>query len=238
MKLIYMADQNGRKKDSELQSAAGPADPELESLIAPQGYAADFVDDIATMETPAQQRRQGIRFVLTLIILLALGFWFCTPSDFIAPENIDVPAPYGLDERPVVPTNIFLKDVFPQTVAGLTLVDVTEEKAYEDPYIGADIVRATYVNDEGIPAVVVMSTAGSYINARRYLENYKTLIETRATPLEWQERLHIEDNYIQWAAPGFADQSYGLAWNNEGHFISITSPIREVQEALATDFPY
>jgi len=233
-----MSDQIDRRKDSELQSAEGPPDPELESLIAPQGYDPDFVDEIATMESLAVQRRKGIRFVLMLIIVVGIGFWFCTPSDFVAPENLDEPAPFGIDTRPTIPTNKFLKNMVPQTIGPLKLVDVTEEKAYEDPYIGADIVRATYVDAEGIPGVVILTDAGSYINARRYLENYKKLIEQRVDPIEWQERLHIEDNYIQWAAPGFVDLSYGLAWNNEGHFISVTSPVREVQEALVSGFPY
>ena len=50
-----MMDTNGRPKDSEIQAAEGPPDPELESLIAPQGYSPELVDEVATMETPRQQ---------------------------------------------------------------------------------------------------------------------------------------------------------------------------------------
>lgn len=233
-----MSDTNERRKDSELQAALGPPDPELESLVAPQGYDPNLVDDIAMMESPAQQRRQGIRFLIIMLLILAIGFWFCTPADLIVPANLTDPAPYGLDERPAVPTNKFLKDIVPKTVGEFKLVDLKEEQAYEDPYIGAEIVKATYVNDAGIPAVVVLTQAESYINARRYLENYKNLLEQRANLTEWQGRLNIEQNYIQWAAPGFADQAYGTAWNNDSHFISVTSPVREAQAALVAAFPY
>ncbi len=56
------------RKDSEIQAAEGAADPELESLIAPQGYDADLVDDVATMETPAQQRKKAIRFLFYMFL--------------------------------------------------------------------------------------------------------------------------------------------------------------------------
>ena len=233
-----MTDTNGRRKDSDVQAAAGPPDPELESLIAPQGYDPDLVDDIATMESPSQQRRQGIKFLLIMVVILAIGFYFCTPANLIIPSNLDDPAPYGLDGRPTVPTDKFLEDVFPKTISNFTLVALKAEKAYEDPFIGADVVRATYVNEAGTPVLVVISQAESYINARRYLENYKNLLETQANVSEWEERLHIEDNYINWSAPGFADQAYGIAWNNDSHYISITSPVREAMEAMAAAFPY
>ena len=233
-----MAEMPERRKDSEVQAAEGPADPELESLIAPQGYDPTLVDDIATMQTPAQQRRSSIRFLIIMLIIAGIGFWFCTPADLVVPDNLDDPAPLGIDSRPAVPSDKFLRAVVPKTVGGFTLVDLREEKAYEDPYIGADIVTATYVDEIGNPATVIMTQADSYINARRYLENYKKLIETRATVTEWQERFHLDQNYIRWAAPDFANQAYGLAWNNEGVFIAVTSPIREAQEALAAAFPY
>ena len=65
-----MSEETPRPKDSELQAAEGPPDPELDSLIAPQGYSAEEVDDIATMQTPAQQRRSAIRFLVIMIIIL------------------------------------------------------------------------------------------------------------------------------------------------------------------------
>ncbi len=231
-------EEQPQRKESEIQAAEGQPDPELESLIAPQGYAADFVDEIAEYETPQDQRRQGIRFFIMMILFVALGFWFCTPADLIIPENLDDPAPYGIDDRPNVPTDVFLRSVMPRAVGDFELVDLKDEKAYDDPYVGADIVKGTYINEAGVPVIVVMIQAESYINARRYLENYKILIENRATVVEWEERLHIEDNYIRWNAPDFADQAYGIAWNNDSHFISVTSPLKEAQEALAAEFPY
>lgn len=233
-----MSTTPNRPKDSEIQAAAGPPDPELESLVAPQGYDPNLVDDIATMETPAQQRRQGLRFVLMLILAVGIGFWFCTPADLIVPATLDQPAPYGLDNRPPVPTNKFLEDVFPRSLGPFTLVDVKKEKAYEDPYVGADIVTGIYIDEAGTPVRVVMSQAQSYINARRYLDNYKKLLYEQTTPTEWQERLHIEQNYIQWSAPAFAEQAYGLAWNNDSFFIAVTSPVQTAQQALVEIFPY
>ena len=43
-----MSETNGRPKDSEVQAAEGQPDPELESLIAPQGYDPELVDEVAT----------------------------------------------------------------------------------------------------------------------------------------------------------------------------------------------
>jgi hypothetical protein len=233
-----MSNPINRPKDSEIQAAAGPPDPELESLVAPQGYDPNLVDDIATMETPAQQRRQGLRFVLMLILVVGIGFWFCTPADLVVPETLDQPAPFGLDDRSPVPTDKFLENVLPRSLGDFKLVDLTKGKSYEDPYVGADIVTAIYVNEAGTPVRVVVSQAESYINARRYLNNYKKLLEERATLTEWQERLNIEQNYIQWAAPTFADQAYGLAWNNDSFFIAVTSPVEEAQQTLVQIFPY
>ncbi|MCK6628674.1 MAG: hypothetical protein L6R45_26280 [Anaerolineae bacterium] len=233
-----MPETNGRPKDSELQAAQGPPDPELESLIAPQGYNPELVDDVATMETPAQQRRAAIRFMVISLILLAIGFWLCTPANLVIPANLDDPAPYGIEARPTPPTNKFLEDAMPRTVGEFKLVDLKKEMVFEDPFVGADTVRGTYLDAIGNPATVVMIEAKSYINARRYLENYKKLLEERATLTEWKERLYIEDNYIQWAAPDFADRAYGLAWNNDRYFIAVTSPISATQQALAAAFPY
>jgi hypothetical protein len=231
-----MSETNGRRKDSELQAALGPADPELDSLIAPQGYDPELVDDVATMETPAQQRNKAIRFLIVSLILIGIGFWLCTPADLVVPE-FD-PAPYGLDQRPLPPANKFLEDVIPRTVGNFTRVDLKKEQIFEDPFVGATIIQAIYVDDVGNPATVVMIQADSYINARRYLENYKTLLNERANIVDWKERLYIEDNHIQWAAPGFADRAYGLAWNNDRYFVAVTSPIQAAQEALAAEFPY
>lgn len=233
-----MSETNGRPKDSEVQSALGPADPELDSLIAPQGYNPDMVDEVATLETPAQQRNSAIRFGIISLILLAIGFWFCTPANFVKPVGVDEPAPFDVDKRLTPPTNKYLEDTFPQTVGDFKRVDLKKEQVFDDPYVGATLVRATYVDPLGRPASVVMIQADSYINARRYLENYKIMLNSRATVVEWKERLYIEDNYIQWAAPDFADQAYGLAWNNDGYFVAITAPVSATQQALVKVFPY
>jgi hypothetical protein len=116
-----MSDTDEHRKDSELQAAVGPPDPELESLIAPQGYDPTLVDDIATMESPAQQRRQGIRFLIIMLLVLAIGFWFCTPADLVVPSNWADSAPYGLDERPSVPSDKFLKEIMPKTVTNASI---------------------------------------------------------------------------------------------------------------------
>ncbi len=233
-----MPDTNGRPKDSELQAAQGPADPELESLIAPQGYNPELVDEVATMETPAQQRRAAIRFMIISLILIAIGFWFCTPANLIIPTGLNDPAPYGVDSRPTPPTNKFLEDAMPRTVGEFKLIDLKKERVYEDPFVGAEVVRGTYLDQIGNPASVMMIQAESYINARRYLENYKKLLEARAKITAWKERLYIEENYIQWSAPDFADRAYGLAWNNDRYFIAVTSPVSATQQALAAAFPY
>lgn len=227
---------NGHRKESQVQAAEGPPDPELESLIAPQGYNPEMVDDVATLETPAQQRWSAIKFMVVMLVLLAIGFWLCLPADLVVPEHPT--APYGIHQRPLPSSNKFVKDVIPKTVGNFKLVDLKTEQAFADPYIGAFLVRATYVDDVGNPVTVVMIEADSYINARRYLENYKELITEQANPIEWQEKLYIEENFIQWAAPNFADQAYGLAWNNDRYFIAVTSPISAAQQAVAAEFPY
>lgn len=227
---------DSRPKDSEIQAAEGPPDPELESLIAPQGYSAELVDDIATLETPAQQRRAAIRLLLVLLALVAIGFWLCTPANLVVPEFAS--APYNIHERPLPPPNKFLEDAIPRTVSQFKLVDLKKEQVFEEPYIGAVVIRATYVDQIGNPVTVVMVNADSYINARRYLENYKKVLEQQAHITEWQEKLYIEENFIQWSAPGFADRAYGLAWNNDHYFIAVTSPISTAQQKMAVDFPY
>jgi hypothetical protein len=233
-----MSDTSNQAKNSEIQAAMGPPDPELESLIAPQGYHPDLVDEVATMETPGQQRGVAIRFGIISLLLLALGFWFCTPANLVIPAGLNDPAPFDVDKRPTPPTDKFLEDTFPQTVGDLKRVNVRKEQIFEKPFVGATIVKATYVDSIGNPAHVVMIQADSYINARRYLENYKALLQEQTTVVEWKERLYIEDNYIQWAAPDFADRAYGLAWNNDRYFVAITAPISATQQALAKDFPY
>ena len=230
-----MPTTNGRK-DSEVQAAEGPSDPELDSLIAPQGYDADLVDEVATMQTPAQQRRAALRFFIVMIIVLAVAFWLCTPANFVAPDLS--PAPFGIHERPLPPSDKFLEDAIPRTVGDFRLVDVRKERVFEAPFIGAETIQAIYLDELGQPVSVVVIEAESYINARRYLENYKRLIEERTETTEWQERLFIDENFIQWAAPTFAERAYGLAWNNERYFIAVTSPISAAQQALAEDFPY
>ena len=231
-----MPDPNQRRKDSDIQAAEGPPDPELESLIAPQGYDPDLVDEVAMLETPAQQRRKAIKFLIYGLLALGLGFWFCTPANLVVPEL--PPMPYNISSRPTPPTNKFLEDTLPQTVGDFKLVERTKQKVYTEPYIGAVVVRGTYINSQAQPVIVVMIQAESYINARRYLENYKLLLQEQANPIEWQERLYIEENFIRWAAPDFADRAYGLAWNNDRYFIAVTSPISAAQTSLAQNFPW
>ncbi len=227
---------NGRR-DSDIQAAEGATDPDLESLIAPQGYAPEFVDDVTTMETPAEQRRKAIRFAIISLVILAAGFWLCTPANLVIPD-LSSPAPYGVDRRPTPPTNKFLEDILPPTVGEFRLVDVKKDQLFEDPFVGATAVQGTYLDSIGQPVSVTMIQAESYINARRYLENYEKLLEEQARPVELNSRLYIDKNYLQWAAPSFADRAYGLAWNNDRYFISVTSPISAAQQALAASFPY
>lgn len=231
-----MPETNGRRKDSELQAALGPADPELESLIAPQGYAPELVDEVATLETPAQQRNKAIRFMLIAVALVAIGFWLCTPANLVIPK-FDEP-PYGINERPTPPLDKFLEEAIPRTVGEFKMVDLKKGQVFVDPFVGAWLIQATYLDNVGNPVTVIMIQAESYINARRYLENYKKLLHEQANVVEWAERLYIDKNFIQWSAPGFADRAYGLAWNNERYFIAVTSPIKSAQESLAAQFPY
>ncbi len=231
-----MSSPHKQRKDSEIQAATGPPDPELESLVAPQGYDPDFVDEIATMETPAQQRWKAIRFLLFMLLLLAIGCWFCTPTNSGAPELL--PAPYTIHQRPLPAADKFLKDTIPKQVGDFKLIDLKEDQIFEDPFVGEFILQATYINPQGSPVSVVIFEADSYINARRYLENYKTLLHEHTKVTEWQEKLYIDQNFIQWTAPDFADRAYGLAWNNERYFIAVTSPIKEAQQAVAAEFPY
>jgi hypothetical protein len=170
------------------------------------------------------------------LLILAVLFWLCTPANLIIPELPD--APYNIHHRPPPPQDKFLKDAVPKSLNGFTLVDLRQEQVFEEPYIGANTIQATYVDNLGHPVTVVLIEAESYINARRYLENYKKLIQERTTPTEWQEKLHIEDNFIQWAAPDFADRAYGIAWNNGRYFIAVTSPVQEAEQAIAAQFPY
>ena len=230
-----MSATNGRK-ESEIQAAAGPPDPELESLIAPQGYDPELVDEVATLETPADQRRKALRFMVVMLVLVAIGFWLCTPADLVVPQLVE--APYDIHRRPQPPPDKFLEDTLPERIGDFRLVNLSTEQAFVDPYIGARLVSGTYVDDNGYPVTVTVIEAESYINARRYLENYKRLLEERTTLSEWQERLYIEDNFIQWIAPDFADRAYGLAWNNGRYFVAVTSPVQEAQEAVAASFPY
>ncbi len=231
-----MTDRSNQRKDSEIQAAEGPPDPELESLIAPQGYDPELVDDVATMETPAQQRKKTIRFFIFSLIFLAVLAWLCTPANLVVPEFS--PAPYGIDQRPPPPVDKFLEAAIPLTVGEFKRVDLKKEQVFEDPYMGATIIQSLYLDEANSPVTVVIIDAHSYINARRYLENYKRLLEEHTTLVEWQERLYIEENHIQWAAPDFADRAYGLAWNNERYFIAVTSPISAAQKSLASQFPY
>lgn len=224
------------RKESEIQAAEGPPDPELDSLIAPQGYDPELVDDVATMETPAEQRRKAIKFMVGMFVLMAIGFWFCTPADLEVPELPS--APYNIHQRPLPPADKFLKDAIPKTAGNLKLVDLKEEQIFEAPFIGEVVLQATYVDSAGSPVTVVMFEADSYINARRYLENYKNLLQERTTLAEWQERLYIEDNFIRWSAPDYADKAHGLAWNNDHYFIAVTSPISAALQDLASNFPY
>ncbi|MEM7349120.1 MAG: hypothetical protein AAF485_33235, partial [Chloroflexota bacterium] len=232
-----MSDIENRPKDSELQAASGPNDPELESLIAPQGYDPDMVDDIATMESPQKQRRQAIRFGIIMILLMGLGYWLCSPNS-IPPENLEDPIPYEIDSRSPPPSDKFLEDSFPRSVGDFNLVDLKETQSFQDPYIGAFVLRGTYLDSAGNPVIVEMIEAESYINARRYLENYKNLLESEANATELNYLLYIETNYVQWNAPGYAERAYGLAWNNDRYFISVTSPISMAQQSLASQFPY
>jgi hypothetical protein len=171
-----------------------------------------------------------------MFILVAILFWFCTPADLVVPDLPD--APYNIHERPLPPQDKFLENVVPQTVGEFQLVDIKKEQVFEEPYTGAVTVQATYIDNQGNPVSVVLIEAESYINARRYLENYKTMLEQRTTLTEWQEKLYIEENFIQWVAPDFADRSYGTAWNNQRYLIAVTSPISSAQRALTAEFPY
>jgi hypothetical protein len=231
-----MPDGNGRRRESDIRSTTDPVPPEWESSIAPQGYEPEMVDDIAAMETPAQQRRGLVRWLVITLLLFAATFFFCIPRNAELPTGD--PPPYNISQRPRPPTDVFVKDMIPKTVENYRLVHLEETQMYNEPFVGARAVLATFLSPDSQPVLVTMIDAQSDINARRYLRNYKSLLTEKTRGAEVKDLIRFDHSYVQWYAPALVDRGYGLAWSNGRFFLAVTSSNQVAQEGLAANFPY
>ncbi|MFQ5575801.1 MAG: hypothetical protein ACE5G8_02305, partial [Anaerolineae bacterium] len=236
-RLFFLMPQSaGARKESEVQATTDPIPAELDSPIAPQGYQADFVTDIANLENPAQKRAGAIRLLLFGLLMVALVLWPCPIPN---PQELpgDAPIPYGIERRPLPPTDLFLEQIAPKSLGEYRLVNQTVQRVFEEPFVGATVAVATYTNPNGGVATVWIINAESYINAKRYMKGLKAFLQSQKNAAVvdyiWQEH-----NFIEWEAPELANRAYGFAWSNRHFYYSVTSASKEVTHFFAQNFPY
>ena len=173
-----MVKQPEYPKETETQATVDPVPAEFDSAIAPQGYEPELVEEIADMETPAQKRRKAVRYLIWTAILFVGAIYMCRPSADELPN--DIPIPYELASRPLPPADIFLRQVAPRELGDFTRVHQNVERSFQEPFVGAEIATATYLNSDGEAATISIINAGSYINANRYLTGLRDFLEEDA----------------------------------------------------------
>jgi len=231
-----MADNGNYRKEAETQATTDPAPEEFDSNIAPQGYEPQLVQEIADLETPPQKRRKAIRYLIWAALLLLIATYFCTPRNVERPN--DIPIPYGLENRPLPSSDLFLYQIAPQSLGNFKLVHQQVERSYEKPFVGAEIATATYTNPQGRAVTVWVIDAGSYINANRYLRGLRTLLQETAGTGQVADRIWLDHSFLAWEAPELANRTYGFAWNNDRFYYSVTGANKEDRDFFVENFPY
>jgi hypothetical protein len=136
-----MANDRKYRKETETQATSDPIPEEFDSAIAPQGYEPELVEDIADMETPEEKRRKAIRYLIWTALLLILATYFCLPRGLERPNDISIP--YGLENRPLPSSELFLYQIAPKSLGEFELVHQQVERSFEEPFVGAEIAMAT-----------------------------------------------------------------------------------------------
>lgn len=223
-------------KETETQATNSPVPEDFDSPIAPQGYEPELVEEIADMETPQQKRRKVVRYLIWTVLLIVGISFFCIPRGAEKPNDLLIP--YGLEERPLPASNLFLRQIAPKTLGSFTLVHQTVAKSFTEPFVGADIATATYTNPQGRVVTVSIINAESYINANRYLKGLKAFLQEEGGSTEIVDRIWLEHSFLEWTAPNLANRAYGFAWSNEYFYYSATSAHQEDRDFFAENFPY
>ena len=231
-----MANERQYPKETETQATNSPVPEEFDSAIAPQGYEPELVEEIADMETPQQKRRKAFRYLIWTALFMVGAIYFCIPRGVERPN--DIPIPYGLEDRPLPASTLFLRQIAPKTLGDFTLVHQAVEKSFKEPFVGADIATATYTNSQGRTVTVSIINAESYINANRYLKGVKAFLQEEGGATQIADRIWLEHSFLEWDAPGLANRAYGFAWNNKHFYYSATSANREDRDFFAENFPY
>lgn len=231
-----MAEKREYRKETETQATNSPVPEEFDSAIAPQGYQAELVEEIAAMETPQQKRRKAIRYLIWTVLLIIGTIYVCIPRNAERPN--DIPIPFGLETRPLPSSKLFLRQIAPQAVGDFTLVHQVVEQSFEEPFVGADIATATYTNAEGRAVTVSIINAGSYINANRYLKGLKSFLEEEGQATNIVDRIWLKHSFLEWEAPTLANRAYGFAWNNDRFYYSVTGANQEDRDFVVENFPY
>jgi hypothetical protein len=223
-------------KETETQATNSPVPEEFQSNIAPQGYEAELVEEIADMETPEEKRRKAIRYLIWTVLFVIVATLFCIPRNAERPP--DIPIPYDLESRPLPSSELFLYQIAPREVGDFRRVHQQVARSYEDPFVGAEIATATYTNSQGRAVTVSIIDAGSYINANRYMGGLKRKLAAEGQAANIVDRIWLETSFLEWEIPSPVNKGYGFAWSNERFYYAVVAPQKEDRDYMVENFPY
>jgi hypothetical protein len=150
---------------------------------------------------------------------------------------VSMPGPYGIDERPAVPANVSLEDVWPRNVPGYRITQTHTTDSFADVALPRGAVSFIYDGSAGKVQTFAVQTS-SESQAWQLVERMKSRVKNAGISTHLSRSLPGKSSFVQWHTSSWKEYAYGIVWNNGEWVFGVASSSQTARDAVADAFPY
>lgn len=150
---------------------------------------------------------------------------------------VNMPAPYGIDERPAVPAGVDLEDLWPRDVPGYRIVQTYAVDSFAGAALPRGGVSFVYDGPGGRVQTVAAQTA-SESQARRFVSGLSEQVKKGRVSSHLTRTLPGRSAFFQWHVSSLEEFAYGIVWTNGPWVFGVASSSQAARDAVADAFPY
>lgn len=188
----------------------------------------------------------GIVVIVVIVLLLCC----CVVAAFVAFTGgcaalgiggaaavVSMPGPYGIDERPAVPANVSLEDVWPRNVPGYRITQTHAIDSFADVALPRGAVSFIYDGPASrVQTFAVQTTSES--QAWRLVDQIEERVKEAKSSSHLSRTLPGKSSFVQWHTSSWKEYAYGIVWNNGEWVFGVASSSQAARDAVADAFPY
>ncbi|MBU0493437.1 MAG: hypothetical protein KKA73_17725 [Chloroflexi bacterium] len=151
---------------------------------------------------------------------------------------VNMPAPNGIDERPVVPSGVVYGDLFPASAGSYEAGQLSPATSFAGVSLPGGNARSMAYNGPEGRVWTMAVQAGSEAQARQLVQQVGARVEDAAASSHLTRSLPGKPYFVQWYVSSWKQTAYGIVWNNGSWVFGVASESRAARDAVADSFPY